>query len=73
MDQQRDKHPGALHAHLGVPEGQKIPAEKLRAATKSKNPKIREEANLAETLEGLHHKKSHRVGSNMLHTMYSKG
>jgi hypothetical protein len=25
-------HPGALHSELGVPQGQKIPAEKMEAA-----------------------------------------
>jgi hypothetical protein len=25
-------HPGKLHKHLGVPEGQKIPADKMAAA-----------------------------------------
>ena len=28
------KKPGALHADLGVPQGEKIPVKKLRAATK---------------------------------------
>ncbi len=68
------KHPDALHAHLGIKESEKIPADKLRAATHSKNPTIRKEANLAETLEGFHHKKkSHQIGHNVLRTMYSKG
>ena len=26
------KHPGALHRDLGVPQGQKIPASKIKAA-----------------------------------------
>ena len=28
------KHPGALHRDLGVPQGQKIPVSKIRAAAK---------------------------------------
>ena len=51
------KNKGALHRHLGVPEGEKIPAEKLAAAKNSKNPKIRREAALAHTLMGMHHEK----------------
>jgi hypothetical protein len=47
------KHPGALHKELGVPEGKKIPAKKLEAATHSKNPTERKRANLAETLKGM--------------------
>ena len=68
------KHKGALHKHLGVPEGEKIPAEKLRAAANSRNPTIRKEAALAETLEGFHHKKSQKIGHGVLRTLYhSKG
>ena len=50
------KHPGALHSHLGVPQGQKIPASKLSKATHSSNPTIKREADLAKTLKGFHHK-----------------
>lgn len=50
----RDK--GALHRNLGVPEGEKIPEDKLDAATRSKDATIRKEANLAKTLKGFHHK-----------------
>lgn len=48
------RHPGALHKELGVPKGKKIPAKKLAKAAKSKNPKLRRRAKLAETLKGLH-------------------
>lgn len=51
---------GKLHQHLGVPEGEKIPQEKLEAAMNSKNPTIRREAALAHTLSGFHHKKKKR-------------
>lgn len=50
------KHPGALHKELGVPEGKKIPAKKLKKAEHSSNPIERKRANLAETLKGLHKK-----------------
>lgn len=47
------KHPGALHEDLGVPQGQKIPAAKLQAATHSVNPTVRKRANLAETFKRM--------------------
>lgn len=49
------KHPGALHAELGVPEGKKIPHAKIEAATHSDNPTERKRAFLAETLAHMHH------------------
>jgi len=51
------KHPGKLHRELGVPEGKKITTKKLEKATHSKSMTIRREANLAETLKKLSHKK----------------
>lgn len=47
------KHPGALHKKLHVPEGEKIPATKLEAATHAKG-KLGQEARLAKTLKKLH-------------------
>lgn len=47
------KHPGKLHRELGVPEGEKIPAKKLAKASHSKDPTLRREANLAETLKKI--------------------
>ena len=47
------KHKGALHEKLGVPEGKKIPAKKILKAEKSKNPTLRKEAVLAETLKKM--------------------
>ena len=44
---------GALHKQLGVPEGKKIPAKKLKKAEHSKSPLMRKRANLAETLSHL--------------------
>ena len=49
------KNPGALHRHLGVPAGQKIPERKLEKAEHSRNPRIRKEADLAKTLKSFHH------------------
>lgn len=47
-------HKGALHKALGVPAGKKIPSKKLAKATRSKNPKVRKEANLAKTLKSFY-------------------
>lgn len=47
------KHPGALHKALGVPQGEKIPAEKLNAAAQ-KGGKVGKQARLAKTLKSLH-------------------
>ena len=48
---------GALHRALGVPEGEKIPAEKMEKAEHSENPTIKKEADLANTLKGFSHRK----------------
>lgn len=45
---------GALHRDLHVPEGEKIPAEKLKAAEHSPDPTTRKRAFLAETF--AHHR-----------------
>lgn len=50
------KHPGALHAELGVKKGTKIPTKKLASAAK-KGGKLGMRARLAQTLKKLHHKK----------------
>jgi hypothetical protein len=49
------KKPGQLHRDLGVPQGQKIPAKKLKAAAK-KGGKVGQRARFAETLKGLRKK-----------------
>lgn len=46
------KKPGALHKELGVPEGKKILAKKLKAAAK-KGGKLGQRARLAETLKKM--------------------
>lgn len=48
------KHKGALHRELGVPQGKKIPAAKLRSAAQ-KGGKEGRRARLAETLKKLRH------------------
>lgn len=48
---------GGLHRALHVPEGDKIPADKLAAAKNSKNPHVAKMAHLADTMEGWHHGK----------------
>jgi hypothetical protein len=47
------KHPGALHAELHVPQGEKIPAAKLASAAKAPG-KLGQRARLAQTLKGMH-------------------
>lgn len=42
------KKPGALHAQLGVPKGEKIPAKKIAAAAE-KGGKLGQRARLAQT------------------------
>lgn len=51
------KHPGRLHKRLGIPEGQKIPAERLTSALHSDDPSLRKEANFARNAKKWHHKK----------------
>jgi hypothetical protein len=48
------KKPGALHAQMGIPQGQKIPAKKLAAAA-AKPGKLGQRARLAQTLKGMKH------------------
>lgn len=51
------KNKGALRKKLGAKKGEKIPAAKLKKAAKSKNPKLKKEAVLAETLGKMRKKK----------------
>ena len=52
-------HPGGekgkLHREMGIPEGKKIPADKLAAARHSSNPHIQHMANFAHTMSGFSH------------------
>lgn len=43
---------GKLHRELGIPEGTKIPAARLAAATRSSKPAVRRDAIRAKTMEG---------------------
>lgn len=45
--------PGALHDALGIPQGQKIPEDRLNAAAKQKG-RVGAEARLAKTLRKMH-------------------
>jgi hypothetical protein len=45
---------GALHAEMGVPQGQKIPPDRLAAAAQAPGL-LGKRARLAETLRGLNH------------------
>jgi hypothetical protein len=47
---------GKLHKNLGIPAGEKISSKKLSKAAHSKNPTIKKEAVLAETLKGFRKK-----------------
>ena len=55
----KDFHPGGekgkLHREMGIPEGQKIPSDRLRKATHSKDPEIRRDAIRAETMKKWKH------------------
>lgn len=44
---------GGLHRALRIPEGEKIPAERLAQARNSKNEHIRHMANFAHTMSGF--------------------
>lgn len=43
----KESHKGRLHAALHVPEGEKIPTEKIDKAVKSESPELRKMANFA--------------------------
>ncbi len=46
---------GGLHRALKIPEGEKIPEDKLEAAKNSKNSHVRHMANFASTMSGFKH------------------
>lgn len=48
------KNPGGLHKSLGIPQDKKIPALRIKKAEHSKNPTVRKQAYLAETLKKMH-------------------
>lgn len=53
----KKSHEGRLHANLGVPAGQKIPASKLAAAKHSSSPAVRKQATFAANAKKWHHAK----------------
>ena len=57
---------GKLHREMGIPEGEKIPAAKLEAATHSSNPEEARDAKRAETMKGWKH------GGRKLRDIYRK-
>lgn len=50
------KRPGALHEALNVPQGQKIPPEKLKIKP-GDSPRLKRQKNLARTLSKLRKRK----------------
>ena len=48
-------HKGKLHREMGIPEGKKIPAGKLAAATHSPDREKRNDAIRAETMKKWRH------------------
>jgi hypothetical protein len=44
---------GGLHRALNIPEGEKIPAERLAKARNSKNAHVQHMANFAHTMAGF--------------------
>jgi hypothetical protein len=48
-------HKGALHAHLGIPEGQPIPLEKKKEAANSSNPHVAAMGRMAVAMHGWKH------------------
>lgn len=51
----KSSHKGLLHKELGVPKGEKIPADKLKKAAHSKDPKERKRAVFAENAKHWKH------------------
>jgi hypothetical protein len=49
-------HGGALHRHLGIPEGEAIPLEKKEEAANSNSPHVAAMGHLALSMESWHHK-----------------
>jgi len=49
------KKPGQLHRDLGVPQGQKIPESKIKAAA-ARGGKVGQRARFAETLKKMPHR-----------------
>ncbi len=48
---------GGLHKSLGIAEGKRIPAGRIAKAAKSRNPKVRKQARLAQTFARMRSKR----------------
>jgi len=59
----KKKKPGQLHRDLHLPQGQKIPEAKLRAAAK-RGGKVGARARFAETLKGISAKRKTKAHKN---------
>lgn len=57
---------GKLHREMGIPQGQKIPQDKLAAAAHSSDPEKRRDAIRAQTMEGWH------KGGSRAHRLYGR-
>lgn len=62
---------GKLHEELGVPKGEKIPAQRLASAMHARDPEVRRDAVRAKTMEGWHHGGKHRKAI-LIHTTSHK-
>jgi oligoendopeptidase F len=49
-------HKGKLHREMGIPEGEKIPAGRLKSAMNSSNREVRNDAIRANTMKHWNHK-----------------
>lgn len=65
----KDFHPGGekgkLHREMGIPEGEKIPKDKLGAAANSSNPEKRRDAIRAETMSKWKHPHHNAIRKSM--------
>ena len=72
----KDFHPGGekgkLHREMGIPEGEKIPKDKLHAAAHSSDPEKKRDAIRAETMSKWHHGGKKKLASHkeIRHSMY---
>ena len=71
-----DFHPGGekgkLHREMGIPEGQKIPEDKLNAAAHSPDKEKRRDAIRAQTMKKWHHA-SHKTIRNSFYGVKANG
>lgn len=58
-------HKGGLHESLGIPQGEKIPQDRIAAAAKRPG-KVGKQARLAEVFAGMHHGHAEHLGKKLL-------